>query len=382
MSAVPEHPAGAGRYIVELARALSRRDDLSLSLVTKAADGDRLSRLAPTARVLPLVPSGRPVRLLYEQLLLGRRVNALGRPAIDAYHGPHYTVPAGLRTARVATVHDLTFLDHPEWHERSKALFFRAAIRRAARICDVLVCVSRTTAERLGELMQPSAELIVAEHGVDRERFSPGPVAEEALPAGIDLSSAIVYVGTIEPRKGVSDLVRAFDRLAAGRPTLSLVLAGRPGWRVGEVEAALSGASHSERVHRLGFVPDVSVVALLRAARVVCYPSHEEGFGLPALEALATGAPLVTIEGTAMAELAGPAAWLAPPGDPGALAARLAAALDSPPEERSKRREEGMARASRYSWERTAGLHVEAYVKAIDRAAKRSKPPRRGRPPA
>ena len=362
VSAVPSSPAGAGRYIVELSRALARTDGVTLTLVARRDDRARWEEVAPGCRVITPVPSSRPARLAFERSLLGPVVERLSGPAIDVYHGPHYTMPATLRVRRVVTVHDVTFLEHPEWHERSKVPFFKAAIRRAARRADVVVCVSSTTATRLGRLMEVSGEIVVAEHGVAHPRFCPGPVS--GLPEGLDRHELVVHVGTLEPRKGVVDLVRAFDKLAGTRQELRLVLAGLAGWGADEVEAAVAASPHRARIDLLGFVPDETVVGLLRAASVVAYPSHDEGFGLPALEAMATGAPLVTTKGTAMEEFAGGVAFLTPPGDPVALAGALERALEATAEERSRRREEGMRRAGGFTWERTAEVHLEAYEKA------------------
>lgn len=368
VSAVPADPAGAGRYIVELARALGARPDVRLTLVTRRDDSSRFAAVAPRARVLSVVPLARPARLLYERVVLGRRVNGLDEPATDVYHGPHYTLPGALQVGKAVTVHDVTFLEHPEWHERSKVAFFRAAIARSVRQADVVVCVSRDTAERLRRLLAPAGEVVVAEHGVDHARFRPGPPDLEALPDGAEPGALVVYLGTLEPRKGVVDLVRAFDRLAGARPGLRLVLAGHPGWGAEEVRRAVSGAAHARQVLSAGFVTDATVVALLRAASVVVYPSHDEGFGLPALEALATGSPLVTTVGTAMSELAGEAAWLAPPGEPVQLARQIEAVLDASDGELAERRGAGLERARRYTWERTAALHVDAYREAARRA--------------
>ncbi len=372
VSAVPPSPAGAGRYIVELAGLLSRRDEVSLTLVTRWDDTERWRSLRPDLRLIATVPASRPARLAYERVWLGRRLRREPQETLEVYHGPHYTLPAGLSSGRVVTVHDLTFLEHPEWHETAKVRFFQSAIRRSAREADVVVCVSGTTAARLADLVEVAGEVVVAEHGVDHDRFRPGPVDRALLPEGLVAEDElVVHVGTLEPRKGVVDLVRAFEGVAARRPLARLLLAGLPGWGADEIEVAVASSPAAGRIHRLGWVPDEAVVALMRAARVVVYPSYEEGFGLPALEAMAVGAPLITSEGTAMAEFAGEAAWLAPPGDPQSLARALDAVLDAPPEQLARRVEEGIARAARFTWERTAAIHLEAYELARARARRR-----------
>ena len=375
VSAVPADPAGAGRYIVELTRALGQRSDVRLTLISRREDASRWQDLADRARVVALVPSSRPARLAYERFILGARVDGLRGEPIDVYHGPHYTMPVGLSVGRVVTVHDLTFLEHPEWHERSKVPFFQAAIRRAARDADVVVCVSNRTADRLNELIDVRAEVVVAEHGVDDDRFRPGEVDVQALPEGLAGAELIVHLGTLEPRKGVLDLVRAFDALAVSRPALHLVLAGHLGWGARDVTGVVRSASNSERIHVLGYVPDDTVIALMRTARVVAYPSHEEGFGLPALEAMAVGAPLVTSADTVMAEFADGASWLAEAGDPTGLERAIAEVLDASPAEVAKRRSHGIERALAFTWERTAAVHVEAYRYAAAKAVARNAGP-------
>src|SRR5207248_1364999 len=237
-----------------------RRDDVDLPVVARRGDGARW-RALPGVNVVEQASSSRPMRLAWEQLGLP---GLLGRLGVDVHHAPHYTMPRRARLPQVVTVHDLTFFDHPEWHESMKVRFFRHATRVAAKRAHALVC--------------------------------------------------------------------AFDRVAAARPDLTLVLGGIDGWGAQAVAEAVADARHGDRVRRLGYVADDAVPALLRGSAAVAYPSLDEGFGLPALEALACGAPLVTTEGTAMAEVTGDAAVLIPPGDVDALGQALEALVTAGPD--------------------------------------------------
>lgn len=361
VSAVPAQPGGAGRYTMALARGLAARPDVALTLVARRSDASRWEEMG-ARHLRAAVPTSRPGRLAFEQVGLPSLLRSAG---VTVHHGPHYTMPARSPVPCAVTIHDCTFFDHPEWHVRTKAAFFRRAIRRAAQNAAVLVCVSRVTAERLAAHCRVRGPVVVAPHGVDHARFSPvepSPGADDAALRGLGLPTdrpLVAFVGTLEPRKGVAALVGAFDALAASRPELMLVLAGQSGWGMAETERALASARHAERIVRTGFLPEAAVPALLRRAAVVAYPALEEGFGLPALEALACGAPLVTTEGTAMAELAGGAALLVPPGAVGPLAESLASALDAGPA--TSRRALGLEVAAARTWEASVAQHLEAY---------------------
>ncbi|MDA8318095.1 MAG: glycosyltransferase family 1 protein [Actinomycetota bacterium] len=366
VTAVPPSPAGAGRYTLELAAALAVRDDPRLVAVARRADAERWRRLAVGRMdLVASAPSSRPLRLAWEQLALPA---LLRRARPDVHHGPHYTMPERCPVPAVVTIHDCTFFDHPEWHEPVKVQFFRRAIRVAAQRAGALVCVSATTARDLETACSVAVPVVVAPHGVDHLRFSPSPPAvgsdQEALRRlGIDPGLRFVlFLGTVEPRKDVPTLVRAFSLLADDDRDVVLVIAGRRGWRTGPVDDALGASRHRDRIKWTGYVPDDAVPALLRMAAVVAYPSLAEGYGLPALEALACGAPLVTTRGTAMEELAGDAATLVTPGDPEGLADALAEVLsDADGPAAVRRREEGFARAAACTWEASADRHVEAY---------------------
>jgi glycosyltransferase involved in cell wall biosynthesis len=358
VSAVPDRPAGGGRYVVELAMALAERDDVELTVVARRGDGARWRRL-PRTGVIERAPVRRPVRLAWEQLALPSIVRGL---SVDLHHGPHYTMPERASLPKVVTVHDLTFFEHPEWHQRTKVRFFRRAIRVAAERAQALVCVSRVTAERLDTILAPKASVRVVPHGVDHARFRPEPAEEdEALLTALGVRPPYVaFVGTLEPRKDVPTLVRAFDRVAGSRADLSLVIGGLDGWGAGAVTEAIGAAVNRSRIHRVGYVPEPAVPALLRRASAVAYPSLDEGFGLPALEALACGAPLVTTEATAMAEVTGDAALLVPAGDEDALADALDDAAAGGPANDDRRRR-GLERAAGYTWEASAEAHAEVY---------------------
>ncbi len=371
VSAVPTHAVGAGHYTLQLATALASRDDVGLTLFGRRDDVRRWSDLAPHSTLVSAAPTSRPLRLAWEQALLP---GLLARSGVSVHHGPHYTMPERSSVPKVVTVHDLSFFVAPEWHERSKVLVFKRAIARAARTAAAVVCPSRVTADELARWCQVDAEVFVASHGVDAAQFRPDEPqagADRAALEAIDPRLAdgrpyLLFVGTLEPRKDVPGLVRAFARVAGSHADALLVLAGGDGWGVTPVEEAIGASGFADRILRTGYVPDHTVPALLRSATAAVYPALYEGFGLPALEALACGVPLVTTSGTAMEEVAGDAAVLVEPGRVDALAEALEAELAGRAvgESSEARRRRGLVIASHHTWARSAELHVEAYRQA------------------
>ncbi|HVF13674.1 MAG TPA: glycosyltransferase family 1 protein [Acidimicrobiales bacterium] len=367
-TAVPAKPGGAGRYVLNLAGEFADTgvtgDDMEVTVVCRQGDRARWEARAGAGRVVDVAPTRRPLRLAWEQTSLPR---LLKRLPVDVHHGPHYTMPLAVREPSVVTIHDLSFFSHPEWHQKAKVAFFRGAIRVAAARAAAIVAVSHATAERLEARTNPRGVLHVIPHGVDHERFRPAAPDEEEADVrlrqrlGIEPGRRYVaFVGTLEPRKDVPSLVRAFDLIAAGHPDTVLVLAGARGWGVDAVEAAIVTARAADRVTLTGYVSEEENVALLRGAAVVAYPSLEEGFGLPALETMACGTPLVTTSGSAMEEVAGPAALLVSPGDTMGLAEALEASLAGGADV-DQRIRLGLEVAGCHRWSTAARAHVDVY---------------------
>ena len=328
-----------------------------------AGDGDlELSAFALSLRGTRSLPDRLPegVRPCRRPMVAGALLRVWSRAdvppvewwtgAVDVVHGTNFTAPPTRGAGEVVTVHDLTPVRHPEL--RSPATrHFPALVRRA---------VGR------GALVHTPSAFVAAEvvdhFGAEPERVRPVHHGIPAVPAGTwegrtgleftDLPY-ILALGTVEPRKDLPTLVQAFDALASSRRDLRLVIAGPGGWGREALEEAIERAAHGDRVVRLGYVHDHERAALLRGAAAFAYPSLYEGFGLPPLEAMVAGVPVVATRAGALPEVLGDAACLVPAGDRDALAQALGLVLEDEVV-RAGLVDRGHRRAKDFSWESCA----------------------------
>lgn len=371
-TAVPADRGGVGRYVDSLVAALDA-DGVWLTVTCQPRDAELYSQLAPRARVVRTAQSTatRTARLTWEQTTLPRLIRRLG---VDVVHSPHYTMPLAGRAASVVTLHDATFFTDAVLHSSVKARFFRGWTVTALRRAQLCVVPSTATADELARVTRGrTAELEIIQHGVDEERFHP-PSPEEVRAArravGLGDDPYVAFLGALEPRKNVPALVRGFAEAVATRPDPpALVLAGQPGWD-GQVERALDAVPHRLRVIRAGYLPFGALSGFLGGAELVAYPSLGEGFGLPVLEAMASGACVLTTRRLSLPEVGGDAVAYCGVGA-GDVAAALNELLDDPTR-RAALAAAAQRRAKDFSWSTTAERHREVYAKAWHRYRTRS----------
>jgi glycosyltransferase involved in cell wall biosynthesis len=347
-------PGGTATSIHGLVRALVERGDVELVGVA-ARHGAPPDGLAPPIPVehLPL-----PRLALYEAW------HALRRPKVESVSGPvdlvHATAVAvpPCDAPLVMTIHDLAFLADPTQATRHGNRFFRRGTELARRHAELVLVPSEATAQECRDAGFAPDRLRVVPWGVDALPISPDEAAAVRRAHGID-RPYVLFVGTIEPRKNLRGVVEGM-RQVAGRG-VDLVVAGPEGWNedLDARAAVLEGTD--VRVHRLGYLPLHDLAALHQGARAFCFPSLREGFGMPVLEAMAQGAPVVTSAGTSTAEVAGDAALLVDPTDHEAIGGALARILDDP-ELAADLGRRGRARSATFTWARTAELTAAAYA--------------------
>ncbi|PZE84970.1 glycosyltransferase family 1 protein [Curtobacterium sp. MCBD17_032] len=365
-TAVPQALGGVGRYVEGIAGHLGA-SGLDVHLVVRPVHAAHFRALATgvTVHTAPAWTDSVPLRLLWEQTglpLLGRRIGA------TVLHSPHYTFPFAWRRGSVVTLHDATFFSDPQWHSRLKRTFFTWWSRRSLRTRPVVIVPSAATATEAARVVRGiSADVRVAPLGVDRTRFHEPTTAEvedARVAAGLpDDAAWIAFLGTIEPRKNVPALLDAYAavraaRAATGTPTPWLVLSGARGWDDAAI-ARLDALQDADHVVEAGYLPLEDLAGFLGGAAFVVYPSLGEGFGLPVVEAMATGACVLTTRRLSLPEVGGDAAVYSEP-DAAALTTAITDLLDDPARVASHRAA-ALRRAEDFTWDATAAVHVSAY---------------------
>jgi glycosyltransferase involved in cell wall biosynthesis len=353
---------GISRYIYHLLvelRALEADDRFSVFVGRLPVD----SALAPTPRfrLRPAgLPTGRPaVRVLWEQVL---QPGALQREGVDLLHSLAFARPILWRGPSVVSFMDLSFLRFPRAFNRANRLYLTTMARGAVRRADHLIAISEHTRQDLIRLLGARPEQVTVTHcGVDPSFRPLDPAAVAAYRERMGLPERfILYVGTLEPRKNVPRLLEAYARLRREGDAPPLVLAGARGWRHAAIDARLERLGLGDQVRFLGYVPAGDLPLCYNAAAVFVYPSLYEGFGLPPLESLACGTPVVTSNSSSLPEAVGDAALVVDPRDVAGLAGALRAALDDDAL-RERLRAAGFVQAARFTWRRMAEQTLAIY---------------------
>ena len=359
--------SGTGRYATELIRGMAALDD-AFRLTIAWPEG--LPRPVEDERMtFRHFPTDTARRLFFDQALIRKLYCQSGADLI------HYPANIGsllpLRNT-VLTIHDVSFLRHPGWFRRSRAFYYRTAVKRSLRTAAGLIADSQSTAEDLLALGGArEAQLTVAPLGVG-EDFKPVQEPRQAqIRRDYDLPDRFfLYLGTMEPRKNIHRIIDAWSRIALDHPH-DLVIAGRHGWKLDSLYSALEHSPLSGRIHFLGYIMDEDLPALLSTAFAFVWPSLFEGFGLPPLEAMACGTPVITSNNSSLPEVVGDAALTVNPKEVEAIAQAMRDLIENEKQYVSLR-EKGLRRAADFTWKRTAELTLDAYRRVAGEGKKAS----------
>jgi glycosyltransferase involved in cell wall biosynthesis len=360
---------GIGQYVVELVQALAAYPEFELTLFNgwnwqaelPAAALPGYSRVS--GLVKRWVPNAYALRRLLEQQRFKR-----GSAGVDIYHDPSLW-PFEFDGPMVMTLHDLTHVHFPETQPADRLLEIeRHAGRSVARAQRILVDSAFIGDEVRRHYGVPAERVVVAPLGC-AARFHPRSAEQLVAPLhalGLQPDRYLLCVGTLEPRKNLQLALRAYDRLpTALREQYPLVIVGMAGWRPEQLAAPLQRALARGQVRLLGYQSDTQVAELLAGARLLLFPSLYEGFGLPVLEAMASGTPVILSNSSALPEVAGDAGTYIDAQDTHGCAEAIQRLIDDQPEWR-RCRELGLQRAKEFSWQRCAAITASVYRQVLE----------------
>lgn len=351
---------GGGVYVKNLVRNLATLDKTNqYTLYVSAPNTTHFEGLGEQFHLLPTC-SIPPLRLLWEQTKLPVD---LRRRKIDVFHAPGYVSPLAHTCRQVTTINDMTFFLLPEKHTFVKRYYFRALIPLSAERSDVLITASESSRNDIVRILGIRPEKVKVIYLGKDDRFKPMPESDDLVNLrrkyGIG-KSVVLSVGVIEPRKNLLTLVEAFAKLKALHNDYILVLAGDYGLDYQRVRRRVQDLRVQDCVVFPGFIPDEELPSLYNLAEVFVYPSLYEGFGLPVLEAMACGIPVITSQVSSMPEIVGNAGLLVDPRSVEELATALARVLTDG-ELRQRMRKQGLERSQVFSWDRTARETLRVY---------------------
>lgn len=354
---------GISQYVLHLLSALAELDRNNRYLVFQSRKDER--SYLPDQANFRRVSAWTPCHHRRERWLLGAEV-ALQHP--DVFHSPDFIPPAFGARRQIITVHDLNFLYYPEYLTADSRRYYRGQIRWAVQQADGISADSEHTRQDLIARLEVPPEKVrtiyLAANPLYRQKQAPEAVTQTL--AGYDLPRGfLLFVGTLEPRKNVPALIEAYAGLRREeRVDLPLLLVGGKGWLYEEIFAAIEQQGVAGHVRHLSGVSDQVLAHLYHAAGVLALPSHYEGFGLPPLEAMHSGCPVVTSNRASLPEIVGDAGILLPPDDVPAWTEALAQVL-SDSEQRAQMIARGYRQAAGFTWEQTAAQTLQLYLDSL-----------------
>jgi glycosyltransferase involved in cell wall biosynthesis len=336
--------------------------DPALELV--ALGGDR--KALPAALASVEEPWHPPTNLGWSAVGLPR---AAARARVDVIHAPAYTAPLWSRAPVVLTIHDVSYERHPEWYPYQRDAIRRAFYRHSARTAARVLTDSEFSADEIAAAYRiPRERIVVARLGVS-DHFAAIDRPDQTLPAGVT-TPFLLHVGDLHERRNLPVVVHAMFQAQRrpGMPALSLVLAGVDRGVGDRLRGYARDAGLPEAVVSLGPVTDSQLLTLYRGAAALVYPSRYEGFGLPVLEAMACGTPVIASRAASIPEVLGDAGVLLNPDDEPGWAEAIATVLTDE-WKRGHMRKAGLTRARQFTWARTASITLDVYRQLAGRTA-------------
>ncbi len=370
-TAAVRQSAGVGNYVRRLVDAMLAQDTTNQYTLLTSGRPTR-ERPFPTAKNVrgrSIVIPDRYLNIIWYRWRLPLYATYFSGQT-DIYHGPDFALPPiGKKLSKVVTVHDLAFLEHPEYAVPSLAAYLKKVVPEAVTAADVVCTVSQEVNRTLIEhFSTPPEKLAVVPNGVSPYfRRITDPIILAATRNKFALKHPLVLgVGTLEPRKNHMGLIKAFYTAQKKKngPAM-LALAGGKGWLYEETRQLVQELHLEKKVRFLGRVSDLELVTLYSMADVFAFPSFFEGFGVPPIEAMACGAPVITSNTSSLPEVVGDAALLIDPHEPDELAHAITRLLDNPTL-REELRQKGYERARQFTWAESARKMLTIYTQLYE----------------
>jgi len=361
--------AGIGRFVRSLVGAIVERDTTDAFLLLHAAPNPGRAAVypgGPNVHHRELRINERWMNILWHRLQVPLPADWLTGP-VDLFHSPDFVLPPVRASRSILTVHDLAFLLYPECADARLRAYLERTVPRSVQRADYVVADSENTRNDVICLLGvPPERVTVVPGGVDPS-FKPVTDAAEKTAfkrrIGLDDDTPyILFVGVIEPRKNLVGLIEAFDILKGRSLPHKLVVVGRRGWLSDSTMERADRSQYRNDIIFPGFIPDADLNTLYSAAESFAFPSHYEGFGLPVLEAMACGTPVVASRASSLPEVVGDAGMQVDPDDPERLASALEL-LALNPEMRTDFSVRGLARAASFTWDAAAEIMLDVYRK-------------------
>jgi len=363
--------SGIGQYILQLAHRMPALDPgLQLTLLVDRAMEPRLLPTGCEQAVLgSYLGDGTPPARCYSPFWLNFEVpRYLARNRVDLFHGANFVIPRFTPCRTVATVHDMSFFRAPYVYGPVYRRYMQRQVRATVRRADALVAISNRTRDDLVELQGTQRERIDVIHcGVDGEyrehhadEYLRSVQSKLALP-----ERYILHVGIVEEKKNLEAALEASVSALSGGLVDAILFAGRDGLGAKRIRRLASRLGLGQKARFLGFVPQELLPGLYAMAALFVFPSRYEGFGLPVLEAMASGVPVISSGTSSVPEVAGDAAILLDPTDVEGLSQAIVAVLTDG-ELRARLRVRGLSRALRFSWDEAAAKHVAVYRRVLE----------------